>query len=261
MLPSGRWTGSSTFAWSVGGPSSGQGSTYVVTPEDLGHPVTLTETFSSLGNEDRHRDRRQRHDHQGNGSPGHGGPSFTGTARSAKGSPQVKRDGGRSQESPPRRGRSAAHPVSPGDTYLVTPADLGKTITVTETFTSPGYDVATSAVTSAAVIAGARRRSRPPGRGSPGPSASGSTLKAVPGTWPVAGASTLVWSVGGTDGRHGDDLCRPGSGRRQAAEKLTETLAAPATRTAGEHRVGDRREGPGQVVGRHGRPRRPRRCR
>ncbi|GAA4737896.1 hypothetical protein GCM10023350_22450 [Nocardioides endophyticus] len=187
--------GSSTFAWSVGGQSRGTGTTYVVKPEDLGHAITLTETFSSPGYEDATATADSAVVTKGTAPQATAATSFTGTAQVGQRLTAVKATWPVAGEST-FTWTAGGTPVGTGTTYVVATADLGKSVTVTETFTSPGYDVATSAVASAAVIAGAAPVATAQPRIS-GAVRVGSTLRAIPGTWPTAGTSTFVWGVAG----------------------------------------------------------------
>jgi immune inhibitor A len=214
--------GTSTFMWSIGGQSRGVGPTYVVQPGDLGLAVTLTETFSSPGYEDATASAASAVITKGSAPQATAATSFTGTARVGQRLTAVKATW-------PVVGESTfawtvgGTAVGTGATYAVAPADLGKPVAVTETFTSPGYDVATSAVASAAVIAGQAPVATKQARIS-GTIRMGSTLKAIPATWPVAGTSTFTWSVAGQ---------AVGTGRSYAVRaadvgkplRLTETLA------------------------------------
>jgi immune inhibitor A len=216
--------GDSTFAWSVGDQPRGNGTTYVVQPGDLGHALTLIETFSSPGYEDATATADSVVVTKGSAPRATAAASFTGTAQVGQRLTAV-------QASWPVTGTSTyawavgGTPVGTGATYLVAPADLGKPVTVTETFTSPGYDVATSAFASAAVIAGpapvATTRA-----GVSGTIRMGSTLQAIPATWPMAGTSMFVWSVAGqTVGTGPTYAVRPADVGKPL--KLTETRTVP----------------------------------
>ena len=210
--------GNSTFAWSVGGQQTGAGPTYVVKPGDLGLSVTLTETFSSPGYEARHRHRRQRRGHEGNRSAGRSGHRHHAAPHRSASDSRPSRRAGRSRGRPPTRGRWAARrsaPVRPTSSRPPTSASRSRS---RRRCTSPGYDVATSAVASAAVHRWTGAGRDHPGERLRGRSASGSTLTAVPATWPAAGTSTFAWSVAGQTVGTGHVVRRPARGRRQAAQ-------------------------------------------
>jgi immune inhibitor A len=216
--------GTSTFTWSVGGQVRNASPTYVVQPGDLGLAVTLTETFSSPGYEAATATATSAVVTKGTAPQATAAPSLTGTAQVGQRLTAVKATW-------PIVGASTlawtvgGTPVGTGTSYVVAPADLGKAITLTETFTSPGYDVATSGATSAAVIAGPAPVATVPVTVS-GSIRVGATLKAIPATWPQAGTSTFVWSVAGKTvgtgtsyGVRSADVGKP--------LRLTETLTVP----------------------------------
>jgi immune inhibitor A len=216
--------GSSTFAWSVDGQSRNTGTTYVVRPEDLGHPITLTETFSSPGHEDATATVGSAAITKGTAPHATVAPAFTGTAQVGERLAAVKATW-------PVAGESTfawtvgGVLVGTGAAYVVAPADLGKPVTITETFASPGYDVATSAVATPAVILGAAPVATAQPRVS-GAIRVGSTIKAVSGAWPLTGSSTFAWSVAGkTVGTGTSYAVRPADVGK--ALRLTETRTVP----------------------------------
>ncbi len=188
-------TGESKFTWTVGGEPRGVGGDYTIRPEDLGQAVRLTETFTSDGREDATVTVDSAVVTKGTAQALWKPQSFLNVA-------QVGQALAASKATWTVDGVSTyvwtvdGAQVGTGPLYMLTPADLGKRITATETFTSPGYHVATNALTSPAVIPGAAPLATTAPRIS-GTIRVGSTLEAVPGTWPVAGASTLAWSVAG----------------------------------------------------------------
>jgi len=187
--------GTSTFTWSVDGRQRGTDPTYVVNPADLAHEITLTERFSSPGYAPATATAVSGTITQGSAPQPTTGLSITGTA-------QVGQSLAAAKATWPVSGESTfawtvdGTPVGTGTRYFVTPADLGKQITLTETFTSPGYDVATTAVSSEVAIIGFAPKAtfRPRVTGS---IRVGSTVRAGAGVWPLAGTSTFTWAVGG----------------------------------------------------------------
>lgn len=191
-------SGDSSFAWSVAGASVGTGgATYVVKPEDLGKSVRLTETFVSPDHEVATATADSTVITRGSAPVATAATAITGTA-------QVGQALTAEAATWPLAGTSsfvwsvAGTPVGTGKTYVVRPADLDQAITVTETFTSPGYDNATATpVESAKVLPGTAPTATLPSWVI-GAARVGSTLEITPATWPLPGTSTFVWSVDGT---------------------------------------------------------------
>ncbi|MBA2955831.1 immune inhibitor A [Nocardioides sp. CGMCC 1.13656] len=142
--------GTSTFAWAVGGSPAGTGPTYDVKPGDLGKVVTLTETRRTVGYLDATDTASTGPVAPGAAPSPNRAPAITGTAR--VGSTLTV-----TGAAWPRAGASTfawtvgGSQVATGTTYQVRPADLGKTVSVTETFTSPGYPPGTASATSGTV--------------------------------------------------------------------------------------------------------------
>lgn len=86
--------------------------------------------------------------------------------------------------------------IATGATYRVQPARLGQQLTVRETFTSTGGEVATATVTTAPVLEG-----DPPTPSRPltvtGAAEVGASLVASRATFPVKGVTTLTWTIDG----------------------------------------------------------------
>lgn len=142
--------GTSAFSWSVGATKVGTGTTYVVAPADLGKAITLTETRSTPGYADASTSASTAVVGAGAAPAATTPPRITGAARVGS---ELTVTGG----TWPRAGSSSyawsigGRSVGTGATYVVGAADVGKRVTVTETFTSTGYLPGTATATTATV--------------------------------------------------------------------------------------------------------------
>lgn len=79
--------------------------------------------------------------------------------------------------------------------YVVQPADLGKTVKLTKSIASPTHETSTTTAQAGPVTTVAPTATS--ALHITGTAQVGSTLTVVPATWPLTGTSTFEWSIGG----------------------------------------------------------------
>jgi immune inhibitor A len=219
--------GTSTFLWTVNGTDACMGDWCPVMASYATLTMTLTETFVSDGNDTATTSSSvvvQKGEAPTPGVPlGILGTPRVGKSLSASGGDWSV--AGDTSLAWSVDGTS----VGTGETYVVKPADLGKTVKLTKTFTSHGYETATATKESGPVTTDAPTATTAPTIS--GKAMVGSTLTVVPATWPLTGTSTFEWSIGGWAVGTGTSYqLKPGDAGAQMT--VTESFVSPFHDTA-----------------------------
>lgn len=134
--------GVTTLTWTIDGARVGTGRSYTIRPGDLGKVVRLTQYFSSNGYAATTLTLDRGPVGLGPAPVAFGRPSISGKVQAGS---RLKVTGG--TWSAPGRSTYAwsvdGTEVRRGRSYVVSLADVGSRVTVTETFTSPGYEPGT----------------------------------------------------------------------------------------------------------------------
>ncbi|MFC7492687.1 MULTISPECIES: M6 family metalloprotease domain-containing protein [unclassified Nocardioides] len=195
--------GSSTFAWTIGGVAVGTGASYAVNAGDAGKVVTVTETRTSPGYETARASASTAPVAAGAEPVASAPPTISGKARVGS---TLKVTAG----TWPRAGTSTftwtvgGKQVGTGTAYEVKPANAGKTVTVTETFVSPGYAPGTASAVTAKVLPAKVSLSVDPGKATKGKKVK-VVIKATSPGLTVPGTVKLVYAGEKLGGEKLDD--------------------------------------------------------